>query len=1126
MNVLAREVRIGAHVPSLAGVLFVAAAFLSQSSLAQGVSTTALEVLKALQQEKATRTPAQKKLDSNLHYAIKQAKGLEIAPGVKDLPSIKTKVRPDARGVVEVDIQGTISQALLSQIQRVGGQVVNSLPRYGTVRARVPLVRLEDLAAMSEVRNIMPAEEPMTNRVEGMSRVSPGPKPLLPQAPLALDLEARISRVRGQMPTVLRRAAQSKLLASRGLLRGLGLFFFTGSQDSEGDVAHQADDARAIGFNGAGINIGVLSDGVDSLAARQATLDLPAVLTVLAGQAGSGDEGTAMLEIVHDLAPGANLFYATGRGGQATMAANIVALQAAGCDIIIDDLTYFSEGVFQDGVIAQAVNTVTAAGALYFSSAGNSGNLNDGTSGVWEGDFVASGTTITGVTGTLHDFGGGAVTNTLTANGGGTRPITLKWSDPLSGSGNDYDLYILNGAQTAVLCAATNDQDGDDDPFESCPIQPAGSQIVIARTSGVDRALHLNTTRGRLANGTAGQTYGHNAGENTISTAAVPVSTAGGAEFTGGAANPVETYSSDGPRRIFYNPNGSVITANNVLFASNGGRLLNKVDLAAADCVRTTTPGFMPFCGTSAAAPHAGAVAAIIWSALPTATPAQIRSALFNSALDIEAPGWDRDSGVGIVMAMRGLRSLIGFDLSVSKSHAGSFFQGQSGASYTIIVRNNGPATTTGTVRVTDALPPSLTATNMTGPGWSCTLATLTCTSTAAVLSGNNFPTITLTVNVSVTAPINVTNVVTVTADLDTNAANNSASDLTVVKQLTFTAIGAAAGQYSDVVNLSATVTPAVAGTMQFMVNGVVVGTVPVAAGIGAATYNYAITLAAGLYAIRADFISGDPLYLNSFGTNTLTVSKEDATLTPRLSNPTSVIVNSAGGTAGPITLQFDIQEVADGSLGNISLAQPVTFTLTPMLSGSPFPIPGPCVSTTYIGGGVGGTLTSSCMFSLVPVNLYQVTVVIGGNYYTGAGSTLLTVYDPSLGFITGGGVVVPGAVFSNFGFNLKFLKSGNAQGSLLYMEHRSTGDVMLKTNSMGPLVIVGNAAILQAKATLNGVGNHTVIATMVDNGEPGSSDQFGLKVQAPNGNPVPSMNFAPITIQSGNVQVPQPGKK
>ena len=149
----------------------------------------------------------------------------------------------------------------------------------------------------------------------------------------------------------------------------------------------------------------------------------------------------------------------------------------------------------------------------------------------------------------------------------------------------------------------------------------------------------------------AGRSFGHNGGENTITVAAVNVSTAGGGAFTGGAANPVETYSSDGPRRIFYNPYGTAITPGNVLFGTGGGRDLQKPDVTAADCVTTTTPGFTSFCGTSAAAPHAAAIAALLKSAPNNPSTGQALSAMFATALDVNPTGRDQNAGVGIVMA-------------------------------------------------------------------------------------------------------------------------------------------------------------------------------------------------------------------------------------------------------------------------------------------------------------------------------------------------------------------------------------------------------------------------------------------------------------------------------------------
>src|SRR6185503_3217206 len=98
------------------------------------------------------------------------------------------------------------------------------------------------------------------------------------------------------------------------------------------------------------------SDGVSSLAASQALGDLGPV-TVLPGQGGAGDEGTAMLEIVHDLAPGAQLYFATAVNSIAGFAQNIRALRTAGCDIIIDDVFYYVETPFQDGQAPSIIST-------------------------------------------------------------------------------------------------------------------------------------------------------------------------------------------------------------------------------------------------------------------------------------------------------------------------------------------------------------------------------------------------------------------------------------------------------------------------------------------------------------------------------------------------------------------------------------------------------------------------------------------------------------------------------------------------------------------------------------------------------------------------------------------------
>ena len=221
---------------------------------------------------------------------------------------------------------------------------------------------------------------------------------------------------------------------------------------------------------------------------------------------------------------------------------------------------------------------------------------------------------------------------------------------------SDYDLYLLDAALTTIFDFSADTQSGTQDPFEaidSGSFNDVNNRLVIHQFSGAARYLHLNANRGRLNVNTSGQTSGHAAAVDAFGVAAVDVVTAGGGAFVGGATNPVETYSSDGSRRIFYTAAGTAITPGN--FSSTGGAARQKPDIAAADCVATATPDFNPFCGTSAAAPHAAAIAALMLEANPSPVTAGVRTAFNNSALDIEAAGVDRDSGAGIIDAFRGV---------------------------------------------------------------------------------------------------------------------------------------------------------------------------------------------------------------------------------------------------------------------------------------------------------------------------------------------------------------------------------------------------------------------------------------------------------------------------------------
>lgn len=259
--------------------------------------------------------------------------------------------------------------------------------------------------------------------------------------------------------------------------------------------------------------------------------------------------------------------------------------------------------------------------------------------------------------------------------------------------------------------------------------------------------------------------------------------------------------------------------------------------------------------------------------------------------------------------------------------------------------------------------------------------------------------------------------------------------------------VNAASGVYSDPTTLKATISPAtyldqtISGNVQFSVDGNPVGPPVAVNSSGVATTSYTANIPAGPHTITAAFTSTNSAFLNSSNTGTLTVTREDADVTPSSTNPFAVKVNSAGGTGGPIQLCFEMNEVSDGSPGDTTNITSVTVNVLPIGTGSAVP----AGTAVLSGGGVGATRTACVTLNNVPVNVYDVSLTINGNFYQGTGNTVLTVYDPSLGFVTGGGSLIHNGYKAMIGVNIKYLKNGNAQGSLLYIEHRPGGNVVVK---------------------------------------------------------------------------------
>ncbi|HUP05444.1 MAG TPA: S8 family serine peptidase, partial [Bryobacteraceae bacterium] len=420
------------------------------------------------------------------------------------------------------------------------------------------------------------------------------------------------------------------------------------------------------------------------------------------------------------------------------------ALANAGCNIIVDDVSYFSEGAFQDDVIAQAVDTVTAQGVFYFSAAGNNGNLRRYTGGTWQGDFADSGTIIAdgSVFANVHSFGATnydtlSLPSTVAVSGGGEGAYELMWSDPLGGSTNDYDLFITDSSGN-VVASSTNIQNGTQDPeediigsaavFNAC-ISGTCRILIVKQPAASARALYLSAEHGVLSVATGGATYGHAAAAAAFGVGATngqygdPAYRANCNGFSTSCNNGIESYSSDGPRQMFFNPDGSEITPGNYLFSTHGGSSMAKPDFAAADNIATAVPGYTAFTGTSAAAAHAAAIAALLLEAAPGLSATAMRAALASGAVAV-APA--ANAGAGAIMAPAAITAACGYSIvappsiGANDSSAGLSIQAGQSCPWTI---NGMPAWLSGTASGTGPSTITLAVTANSGSARSATLS-------------------------------------------------------------------------------------------------------------------------------------------------------------------------------------------------------------------------------------------------------------------------------------------------------------------------------------------------------------------------------------------------------------------
>ena len=463
---------------------------------------------------------------------------------------------------------------------------------------------------------------------------------------------------------------------------------------SQGDQAIRADVARAnFGVDGTGVTVGALSDSFDCLGGAAADLasgDLSPVTVVeeLPNCSEGADEGRAVLQLVHDVAPGASLAFATAFTGQAAFASNILALQAAGAGVIGDSVIYFAEPMFQDGIIAQAIDSVQGMGVPYFSSAGNQARQS------YESSFRAGPVFAAGAFpsafgapfffgGTAHNFDPGPdedVFQRITVPAGTGFIISFQWDSPFAsvcpgcpGSPNDLDIYVFNDPPTTVLAGGVIGNTGGDAVEVFGIFNPPGSgvtafNIMITNFDGPDPQLIKYVRFGGSSvtinefDTRSSTIYGH---ANATGAAAVGAAFYGDTPEFGVSPPLLEPFSSAGATPILFDTAGNRLTIPQI-------RL--KPEIVAPDGTNTTffipgvdvePDGFPNFFGTSASAPHAAAVAALMLQAAPTTAPERVYEILKTTAIDMGPPGFDFDSGFGLIQADQAVATLVSGALNV-----------------------------------------------------------------------------------------------------------------------------------------------------------------------------------------------------------------------------------------------------------------------------------------------------------------------------------------------------------------------------------------------------------------------------------------------------------------------------
>jgi Subtilase family len=516
-----------------------------------------------------------------------------------------------------------------------------------------------------------------------------------------------------------------------------------GLTTTEGDKILHADAARQqLSLDGTGVRIGVISDGIKGVFAKSCTGcggvaggpiasgDLPDAVGVrnaagvllsasggitgrsfqqngdleglppafpICGFAGAGAEGTALLEIVHDIAPGAALSFANIDTDLSFVQA--VNYLASTNDIVVDDLGFFGDAYDGTSVVSSGTATALNNPAYpirgYFTSVGNSAD--EHYYGLYQDSHVdATSVAAIGAAGHVHLFQqtddttdllglGAQPYNIIALPRGGEVAIFLSWDDPMGGSVNNYDLFLVDRTTSRVVASSRDVQRGAQDPQEFIDFVNTGAsgyfEILVQNVGDAAQPKHLNLFSFQpecafdgprtLA---AGRHERHNYNTATFSVSAQ--SDSGGSPVAVVSVGAICSASAAASAVFASNPNASCNDTTNStaeFFSSRGPTLdgRTKPDVSAIDGVSVSGAGQFEttFFGTSAAAPHAAAIAALTAQAAPCVLaasahplePAAARTALrdlvVKSAIPLNESGTpDNVTGAGRVDAAAAVR--------------------------------------------------------------------------------------------------------------------------------------------------------------------------------------------------------------------------------------------------------------------------------------------------------------------------------------------------------------------------------------------------------------------------------------------------------------------------------------